>query len=165
METGIFLIDTGMLSIYYKGGRASALEVKDDEVTAIYESGEKVSFPSPVIDYGPPIVWKYEDGDPLAFDTIEDIEKFLLTSEISTSEIITTGVNRPLKVTLEKDGHKINAIFRHQSKSENLETGGPGPRSGKKRSMTFYLWLTWFQMSFTLFSNGPLILWRLVSVA
>jgi Calcineurin-like phosphoesterase len=35
----IFLIDTGMLSTYYKGGRASALEIDGDRVTAIYQDG------------------------------------------------------------------------------------------------------------------------------
>jgi len=32
----IFLIDTGMLSTYFKGGRASALELQEGRVTAIY---------------------------------------------------------------------------------------------------------------------------------
>jgi calcineurin-like phosphoesterase family protein len=36
MERRIFLIDTGMLSTYYKGGRASALELQDGRITAIY---------------------------------------------------------------------------------------------------------------------------------
>jgi hypothetical protein len=35
----IFLIDTGMLSTHYKGGRASALEINGDRVTAIYQDG------------------------------------------------------------------------------------------------------------------------------
>ncbi len=35
----IFLIDTGMLSTHYKGGRASALEIDGDRVTAIYPDG------------------------------------------------------------------------------------------------------------------------------
>jgi hypothetical protein len=32
----IFLIDTGMLSTYFKGGRASALEIAGTSITAIY---------------------------------------------------------------------------------------------------------------------------------
>jgi Calcineurin-like phosphoesterase len=35
----IFLIDTGMLSTHYKGGRASALEIDGPRVTAIYQDG------------------------------------------------------------------------------------------------------------------------------
>ncbi len=32
----VFLIDTGMLSSHYQGGRASALEIGDDRITAVY---------------------------------------------------------------------------------------------------------------------------------
>lgn len=35
-DNRVFLIDTGMLSSYYKGGRASALELEDGRFTAIY---------------------------------------------------------------------------------------------------------------------------------
>jgi len=35
----VVLIDTGMLSSYYKGGRAAAIEVRGDTVSAIYEEG------------------------------------------------------------------------------------------------------------------------------
>jgi hypothetical protein len=116
-----------MLSSYYKGGRASALEIMDDDVAAVYK-GEKVSFPPPVIDYGPPLVWKDKDGQPLPFDNVEDIEKYLLTAKLTTSETITTGVNRPLKVSLEKDGHIIDAIFRYQSESAGPELKNPKSR-------------------------------------
>lgn len=35
----VYLIDTGMLASYYHGGRASALEIRGDRVTAIYGDG------------------------------------------------------------------------------------------------------------------------------
>ncbi|MBI3261536.1 MAG: hypothetical protein HYZ58_00120 [Acidobacteria bacterium] len=35
-DNRVFLIDTGMLSSYYKGGRASALEIQNGRFTAIY---------------------------------------------------------------------------------------------------------------------------------
>jgi hypothetical protein len=38
----VFLIDTGMLSTRYTGGRASALEIAGDTVTAIYQDGREV---------------------------------------------------------------------------------------------------------------------------
>jgi hypothetical protein len=38
----VFVIDTGMLSSYFKGGKASALEIAGDRVTAIYEDGQEV---------------------------------------------------------------------------------------------------------------------------
>ena len=37
----VFLIDTGMLSSYYQGGQASALEIRDGKFTAIYLDGRK----------------------------------------------------------------------------------------------------------------------------
>ena len=37
----VFLIDTGMLSSHYKGGRPSALEITDDAVRAIYTDGRE----------------------------------------------------------------------------------------------------------------------------
>lgn len=38
----VLLIDTGMLSSYYAGGRASALEIQGDRFTAIYEDGREI---------------------------------------------------------------------------------------------------------------------------
>jgi len=35
----VYLIDTGMLGSYYQGGRASALEIRGDRVSAIYGDG------------------------------------------------------------------------------------------------------------------------------
>jgi Calcineurin-like phosphoesterase len=41
-ENRVFPIDTGMLSSFFKGGRASALEIVGDRVTAIYANEEEV---------------------------------------------------------------------------------------------------------------------------
>ena len=38
----VFLIDTGMLSTYFKGGRASALEISGTTITAIYQDEKEV---------------------------------------------------------------------------------------------------------------------------
>ncbi|MEE4272996.1 MAG: metallophosphoesterase [Thermoanaerobaculales bacterium] len=40
-DGSVFLIDTGMLSTYYGGGRASALEIADGVFTAFYLGGER----------------------------------------------------------------------------------------------------------------------------
>jgi hypothetical protein len=42
----MFIIDTGMLSSYFKNGRASALELHDGRVTAIYSDSKEVLVPS-----------------------------------------------------------------------------------------------------------------------
>jgi hypothetical protein len=38
----VVVIDTGMLATYFKGGRASALEIAGGRITAIYEDGAEV---------------------------------------------------------------------------------------------------------------------------
>ena len=40
-EEQIFLIDSGMLSSFYKDGRASALEMQDGKFTALYLDANK----------------------------------------------------------------------------------------------------------------------------
>jgi alkylhydroperoxidase family enzyme len=40
-DNRVFLIDTGMLSSHYTGGRPSALEITDDAVSAIYTDGRE----------------------------------------------------------------------------------------------------------------------------
>ena len=42
----VFLIDTGMLSSHYRGGRATALEIEDDRITAVY-LGERIPLVAP----------------------------------------------------------------------------------------------------------------------
>jgi hypothetical protein len=122
LDGSIFLIDTGMFSEYFKGGQASALEIKDDDVCAVYEAGDRYSFPAPKIDYGPEHVWTGPDATPLPFDTVDKIEQFLLTASPVSTEVIDTGVNRPHKLILEKDAVRINAIFRHQTETEDQNT-------------------------------------------
>jgi hypothetical protein len=118
LDGALFLIDTGMLSEYYQGGRPSALEIKDDDVTALYESGERVVFPPAEIFYGPAHVWTAKDGTPLPFKTTDEIEAFLLTASPTYLETIRTGVNRPDKYLLHKNGLQVRAIFRHQSATD-----------------------------------------------
>jgi len=121
LDESIFLIDTGMLSEYYRGGRPSALEIKDDDVTALYEAGERVVFPPVEIDYGPAHIWTDQNGTPLPFQTMDEIETFLLTASPTYLETIRTGVNRPEKYLLEKDGLQVRAIFRHESEIDGGE--------------------------------------------
>lgn len=41
-EGSVFLIDTGMHSSFYRGGEASALEIRDETITAIYRDRTQV---------------------------------------------------------------------------------------------------------------------------
>ena len=56
--------------------------------------------------------WLGADGEVLPFETEEELLKFLAEAAVVTQKELTGGVNRPLKVRLEKDGIAANAIFR-----------------------------------------------------
>ena len=97
-----------------------------DDVTAVYEAGDRVGFPPTQIDYGPTHVWTGPDGTPLPFETVDEIEAFLLTASPTSVKTIRTGVNRPKKVLLQKNGLQVEAIFRYQSKIDvTIEPGQP----------------------------------------
>lgn len=58
-------------------------------------------------------VWRGAAGVPLPFTSYEEIEEFLRTAEVVGRESIPVGVTGPVKVTLEKDGVRTHAVFRH----------------------------------------------------
>ena len=111
----VFVIDTGMLSSFYAGGRASALEIQDGQFTAIYPDGREplaVDLEQlAVAAVAPPRYWA-PDGQRLPFLDDEDVLEFLLTAQITASERRDQGVNHILRLTLEKDGVRAYAAFR-----------------------------------------------------
>lgn len=132
LDGALFLIDTGLNAEQYKGGRPSALEILNDEVTAFYEAGKRDRFPPPAIYYGPDHVWTGPDGKPLPFNTPDDIMAFLKTAEPVQTETIRTGVRRPIKMLLNKDGVEINAVFRHESTVDFAPSLGVGTAKGNR---------------------------------
>ena len=56
--------------------------------------------------------WMGADGEYLPFQSDEEILAFLGSAEAERVKELTTGVNRPLKVLLRKDGILAHAIFR-----------------------------------------------------
>jgi hypothetical protein len=137
----VFLIDTGMLSGYYAGGRASALEIAGERIVAIYP-GERVVLAGgaaalPAAEereetYGgglaerPPAqqaaapepifsrktVWLDPDGNPLPFTSDEQVIEFLRRARIRSVETLSEGITRPSKVLLERDGLRMHAVHR-----------------------------------------------------
>ena len=87
-----------------------------DDVTASHVDGDRVVVPPAEIDYSPSHVWTGPDGTPLPFETVDEIEAFLLTASPTSVKTIRTGVNRPKKMLLQKNGLQVKAIFRYQSK-------------------------------------------------
>ncbi len=75
-----------------------------------------------------PAVWTGPDGDPLPFTTDEEVLDFLSDAKVVSHKKLRTGINRPRKVLLERDGVRAHAIFRtvHQSfpKGGRIQAGG-----------------------------------------
>ena len=149
----VLLIDTGMLTSYYPGGRPSALEIRAGEFTAVYPN-ERVSLPigssarsagtssgeagwddgelpgGPLAgqepqgkpESGPPRkrVWLDPDGKPLPFDSDEEIMQFLRTAEVKRMKTTPQGITRPSKALLEKDGIRMNAMFRTVNEEKDM---------------------------------------------
>lgn len=131
----IVLIDTGMLSSYFRG-RASALEIRGGTVTVIYVGQRTVlqeasatgllkDAPAPkagqaagsdggrlVTSQPARRVWLGPNGSPLPFSTDQQILEFLTTARVVSMKEIGDGVTKPKKVLLEKDGVQMHAIFR-----------------------------------------------------
>ena len=56
--------------------------------------------------------WRGPDGEPLPFAGDREVLEFLRTARVTAKRELTDGINRPLKVRLEKDGVVANAVFR-----------------------------------------------------
>lgn len=56
--------------------------------------------------------WLGPEGQPLPFESDEQVVEFLRTARVVSQKELSGGINRPLKLRLEKDGVEANAIFR-----------------------------------------------------
>jgi hypothetical protein len=63
--------------------------------------------------------WLGPEGVPLPFSEDDEIVEFLRTAPVVATKVLSSGSNRPLKVALEKDGVRANAIFRNVHETEN----------------------------------------------
>ncbi|MBI1750406.1 MAG: metallophosphoesterase [Acidobacteria bacterium] len=168
----VFLIDTGMLSSYFNGGRASALEITAGKFTAIYPdqrvvlldperaiapadpasreesiSGETPGGgldeqqqaqpqrqPPPVAAQGAapaapaPHFWLDPDGKPLPFKTDEEVMEFMRTAKLVSMKAIGQGITHPRKALLEKDGLRMNSVFRVISEERDSAQMAGGQR-------------------------------------
>ncbi|RMH17189.1 MAG: hypothetical protein D6696_16345 [Acidobacteria bacterium] len=61
--------------------------------------------------------WLGEDGKPLPFAGAGELLDFLRTAPVVASKVLTDGINRPRKLTLERDGVRVHAIFRTVDKT------------------------------------------------
>ena len=66
--------------------------------------------------------WLDADGRPLPFQDDDAIAEFMRTAKVVNEKPIGTGVNRSVRVTLEKDGVRAHAIFREADHRERSAT-------------------------------------------
>ncbi len=74
----------------------------------------------------PAHLWTDPDGNPLPFQSDEEIMQFLRTAKVISLKDIGEGITNPKKVMLEKDGVRMNAIFRavNEDKPSATMAGG-----------------------------------------
>ncbi len=70
-------------------------------------------------------IWLDPDGAPLPFRNDDEVIEFMRTADITAMKELTWSKTRPYKVTLEKNGIRMNAIFRTVDVSrERVRIGG-----------------------------------------
>ncbi|HEY3204887.1 MAG TPA: metallophosphoesterase [Thermoanaerobaculia bacterium] len=114
----VFLIDTGMLSSYFIGGRGSALEIAGGTVSAIYPSEPRQAIwrsPPRMVATATPRarVFLGPDGSPLPFADDAELLEFLREARVVEAQAIGEGITRPRRLTLERNGVRARAIFRN----------------------------------------------------
>jgi hypothetical protein len=57
--------------------------------------------------------WTGPAGNPLSFSSTSDIQTFLREARVISIEDVDSGVTKPWKILLERDGVRANAIFRY----------------------------------------------------
>lgn len=113
MDGRVVQIDTGMNQEAYQG-QAAALVIEGDDIGAVYSGGEPESVPAELNREWPR---PYGMSD-------EEIEEFLRTAEVTRIEDVGEGVTRPQRLTLERDGRSMRAIFKTIDTDPGLERGG-----------------------------------------
>lgn len=72
--------------------------------------------------------WPGPDGQPLPFNSVVDLEDFLQTAKIVEFKRTQSGITRPRKVTLERDGVRMHAIFRNIDDFKPMWKGPQGTK-------------------------------------
>jgi len=70
--------------------------------------------------------WTDPDGKPLPFRSEDELLDFLRTAEVKSEKHLSTGVNFPTKLLLEKDGIRVDAVFRDVNEEKSAPTFGGG---------------------------------------
>jgi hypothetical protein len=126
----VFLIDTGMNTAFFKTGRGSALEIAGNTVSAIYP-GEpaRVIWPAAAkaADAAPSRrdrVFRGPDGTPLPFADDPAVLDFLRDAKVVKAEAVAEGITHVRRLTLEKDGVRVHAVFRKVNAEDAMDALG-----------------------------------------
>lgn len=101
----IILLDTGMLTSYY-GGSAATLIIDEHGLQVRYLNQASLESPS---------VQTRKVGARPDSMSDDELAEFLRTAKVIGSEAIPVGVTLPTRLTLEKDGIQLDAIFKTES--------------------------------------------------
>ena len=117
MDGKVLRIDTGMNRAIYHGNPA-ALILEEKLTTAHYlvEGSQPIKIES-----------HREWSRPYGMSDAE-IEDFLLTATITKNEELGTGITRPRRLTLEKNGRRMRAIFKYFDSDPWIERGSWSPK-------------------------------------
>jgi len=98
----IIMADTGMLRSYYEGTPA-ALIIEGDNLQVRYAGSQSAE---------PVDAEIRRVGERPGNLNDDQLEEFLATAEIVATEEVGTGVTKPLRVTLERDGISVRALYK-----------------------------------------------------
>jgi hypothetical protein len=109
LDGRVIMLDTGMLASSYPGGVASALVIEKGVRTATYlggGSGHKILPESRRVGPRPGLM------------SDDELEEFLSNAEVIKIETLGSGITRPRRVTLERDGMRVRGLFKGVSHTE-----------------------------------------------
>ena len=115
MDGQVILADTGMLRSVYKG-RASAVVIEGGSLAVHYAGEPGTTAPVEGVVSVP--------RQPPGMDDAT-VERFLREAPVVASREVGTGVTKPLRLTLEKDGIRLDAVYKNADTSPGLEKRGP----------------------------------------
>ncbi len=125
MGAMVIMADTGMLRSYYEGMPA-ALIIERESLSVLYAGGTSAE----PVDEEIRRIGKRPGN--LSDDELED---FLANADIVATEEVGTGVTKPLRVTLERDGMQVRALYK--GVSTPITGGGPRRRQLIEKSDRF----------------------------
>ena len=125
MNGMVIRLDTGMLNSYYRG-QASALIIDKGNLYVHYLGNPDKMIPEKE---------DFSLSRKLSGMNDSELEDFLRTGDIIEKKEIGTGITRPMKVTINKGGKTIHAVFKtYDSNSDPLNA--PGSFSGRDSDET-----------------------------